>query len=481
VGVLKKVLPLLLAVLTLAALAATMRGRPPRVQVVRPVEKTLAEAIALSGRVRGVQESQLAPEVGGTVRALLVSEGQLVKKGQKLAVLDTGRLRAQRQQALEKVRVAEAQLAVARRGPLPSEVEQAGAEVQAQRLGAQAALRSAQEKLLEAQRGPRSEQVEQARASLQELRVEQEQRTREAQRQSRLLAEGAVSTQSAEQAQTLARRSAESVQNASARLAELRNGTRPEEVEQARQAVASARADLLSAQRAGEARLQQLRDQPRPEDISLAQAQVREARSAAELADEQLRQAQVVAPYDGVVGRRLLRVGDLAGPTQPIFTFSSRPALEIRVEVDESDRARLALGLKAEVRCAGFPGSFTAEVKELAPEVDPVRGTIEARLAPVEPPDWLVPGQTVDVNLILEQQKSHLILPLTCVVLRGDKAEVTVIEDDTAHLRQVEISSPTAEGYLIRSGLRGDEWVALAPQGLREGQRVRWQSAPERP
>ena len=222
-------------------------------------------------------------------------------------------------------------------------------------------------------------------------------------------------------------------------------------------------------------------DQPRPEDVALATAQLEEARSAQRVVREQLAQAEVLAPYDGVVGRRLLRVGDVSGPGQPLLTFSSRPTLEIRVDVDESDRSRLAVGLQANVRANGYSETFMAKVRELSPEVDPVRGTLEARLSPEEPPKWLMPGQTVDVNLILGKQEPRLVLPLTCVILKGEKAEVVVIEGETAQIRGVEISSPTQEGYLIRSGIKEGDQVALYPQGINEGQKVRPEIAKEAP
>lgn len=84
----------------------------------------------------------------------------------------------------------------------------------------------------------------------------------------------------------------------------------------------------------------------------------------------------------------------------------------------------------------------------------------------------------MDVNLILEGQKDRLVLPLTCVILRGSKAEVVVVEDDIAHFRPVEISSPTGQGYLIRAGVEENDRVVLYPQGLSEGQKVRAQAAP---
>ena len=158
-------------------------------------------------------------------------------------------------------------------------------------------------------------------------------------------------------------------------------------------------------------------------------------------------------------------------PKNP-FTWTEREAM-LRNALPESDRARLRLGQKAEIRANGYEDSFQAELAEMAPEVDSVRGTLEARLRTAKAPDWLIPGQTVDVNLILDEQKPRLVVPLTSVILRGDKAELAVIKDGTVHLQAVEISSPLQEGYLIRSGLQGGETLAKAPQGLTEGQKVR--------
>ncbi len=462
---------LLLTIVIVGALA--LRSRAPLVEVTVPQKETLAEVIALSGRVHGVEESQLAPEASGTLKSILVEEGQSVKAGERLAELDQARLRTILQQAQERVKVSKAQLAIAERKPLPSEIEQVRSETEGQRNASQANLGKAREALLELQRGPRPEQIEQARATLREASAEAEQRQREAARQANLVAQGAVSRQTAEQAQTLARTAQESRANAQARLAELQNGTRPEQVAQARQEVKAAEALLTEADRAGAARLKQILELPRVEDIELAKAQIAEAQISASTAQKQLEQADILAPYDGVVGKRLLRVGDQAGPNAPVFTFSSRPNLEVRVDVDESDRPRLRKGLKAQVRANGFEETFEAELAETAPEIDSLRGTLEARLRTPKPPEWLVPGQTVDVNLILDEQKPRLVLPLTCVILRGEKAEVAVVQDGIVSFRAVEISSPLKQGYLIRSGLKGDESVVLAPQGLSEGQKVR--------
>lgn len=473
---LKRWLPLTVALAILIVAALAFRNRPTTVQVIEVRQETLAEVLALSGRVHGVEESELAPEVGGTLQAFFVEEGQSVKAGDRLAELDLSRLKSELQKAEQAVKVAQAQLAVASREPLPSEIAEVRGEVEGQQRAAAANLEKARQVLLELERGPRPEQIEQARAVVREATAELEQRQREAQRQQNLVSQGAVSRQTAEQAQTLAETALENRRNAEARLAELENGARPEELAQARQEVAAAKALQVEAERAGSARLQQILEQPRSEDVELARAQVLEAQSAAAVVKKQLEQAVLKAPYDGVVGRRLLRVGDQAGPSSPILTFSSRPALEIRVDVDESDRARVRLGQSAVIRANGFDQTFQAKVAETAPEVDSIRGTMETRLRADSPPEWLLPGQTVDVNLILDEQKPRLVIPLTCVIRRGDKAEVAVIENDTVRLRDVEISSPLEQGYLVHAGLTEKEVVALTPQGLSEGQKVRPQA-----
>lgn len=452
--------------------------RPTKVVVVSPVSKPLTEVIALSGRVHGVEESRLAPEISGTIRTLVVDEGAAVKRGQKLAELDTARLETELARAVSGVKVAEAQLAIARRGPLPSEIEEVRSQVRSEQRAAAANLEAAKQRLLEGEQGPRVEEIRQARAELQQAQAQAEQTERESQRQARLLQDGAVSLQSAEQAATSARQAEESRQAARARLALLQNGTRPEQLEQARQAVFVAEAELSAANNSGQARLQVLLDQPRNEDIQLAETQLAQAQTAVESAKKNLEQATILAPYDGVVGRRLLRVGDQAGPTQAIFTFSSNPAFEVRVDVDESDRARLKTELQAEVRANGYKETFLAVVRELAPEVDAIRGTLEARLSPVSAPAWLVPGQTVDVNLLLGPQQERLVVPLTSVILRGDSAQVAVVKDDKVELRTVEVSTPTINGYLVKGGLSLDDKVAVEPQGLTEGQSVRPQEKP---
>jgi HlyD family secretion protein len=474
---LKRNIPWVLAVVVFATAALWMSRRPQEVEVVSVATDQLSELLAVSGQVRGRTESKLAPETSGTIKEILVKEGDQVSAGQILAKLNQDRLQAAWEQAAKQVEVAQAQLSVASRGPLPSELEEVRSEVARREQVAQASLESARQRLAEAQTGPRSEQKKQAAAELAQATADRQQQTRDLKRQKELYQQGAVSKQGYEQSLTALARAQAAEERAGQRLAELRTGTRPEQLEQARQEVAQARAEAQAAQRTGQSQIQQLLDRPRAEDVSLAQSQLEQAQASLGLAKEQLDQAVIKAPYGGVIGRKLLDEGDQSSPNAPVLTLASLPNLEIRVEIDESERSRLKMGQEAVVRASGFPDSFQAEVVEFAGEVDSVKGTLEARLNLQNPPDWLVPGQTVDVNIVLSPQSERLMVPLTCVILLGDKAQVLIVDGGRLQERTVRVSSPTEKGYLVESGLEPGELVVRYPQGLKNGDTIRAERA----
>lgn len=465
--------PVLLIVSVFFGLTVWLQNRPPGAEVVKPRKENLAEILTVSGQVHGVEESQLAPEVTGTVAGLLVQEGEPVKAGQVVARLDASRLEAQLSQAQQRVAVAAAQLEVASRPPLESEFQEVRSEVEKSEKVALANLASAQQRLLEAQRGPRTEQVKKAQAELVRLDADTEQKIRDQKRQKELFERGAISRQSYELSSTQLEQARAAEKQAEQQYLELKRGTRPEDVAQAEEAVRAAQAEVQAAGQTGAARLKQLEDRPRPEDIRLAQAQLEEARAAEEVAREQRELATLKAPYDGVVGRRLLRAGDPTGPNAPILTFSSQPALEVRVEIDESERSRVEPGMRAEVKAAGYPESFQASVRDFAAEIDSLKGTLEVRLQPDQVPGWLLPGQTVDVNIFVSPEGEKLLVPLTSVKLDGEGSKALVVVKGKIEERAIKVSSPSLKGYLVLEGLSPDDLVVQYPQGFRQGQRVR--------
>jgi HlyD family secretion protein len=205
---------------------------------------------------------------------------------------------------------------------------------------------------------------------------------------------------------------AHQVQNQQEILTKLLNGSRPEEIAQAKAAMQSLEATYRDAQlnfarvsalaRQGIDSQQQLdsaRAQndslemsfeaarqvyllaakgPRVEDIDAARAALKAAQAALALAQQQLLDTNLYAPADGVVEDRILEPGDMASPNTPVYTIALTNPLWVRAYVPETDLGKVALGMAAAVTTDSFPGRiYCGWVGYLSPTAEFTPKTVE--------------------------------------------------------------------------------------------------------
>lgn len=113
---------------------------------------------------------------------------------------------------------------------------------------------------------------------------------------------------------------------------------------------ARSQADYADAQKAeAEQALQELVAGPRSEDVSQAEYSLQALQDELSRQDYLLSQYELRAPSDGVVRSRLLEVGDMAGPTLPVFKISVLDKKWVRVYVKETDLGKIYEGQQAQV------------------------------------------------------------------------------------------------------------------------------------
>ncbi|HEX4328540.1 MAG TPA: HlyD family efflux transporter periplasmic adaptor subunit [Burkholderiales bacterium] len=175
-------------------------------------------------------------------------------------------------------------------------------------------------------------------------------------------------------------------------LLKLHNGSRPEEIAQARAQVAAAQADAdlatqqltrlqgIAASTGGKGVSQQDMDSaaskvrntqaqldnrrkalqlqqvgPRKEDIGQAEAQLNVSRAELALLKHHIAQAELKAPQDAVVRARLLEPGDMASPQRPAYTLAITDPKWVRVYVTEPQLGLLKPGQGARVTTDSHP------------------------------------------------------------------------------------------------------------------------------
>jgi RND family efflux transporter MFP subunit len=221
----------------------------------------------------------------------------------------------------------------------------------------------------------------------------------------------------------------------------------------------------------------------RKEDIEAQEAQVRTLQGRLDEADVQLADTILRAPYAGVVGRRLIDVGQLVTPSKPAVQFQSTGEIDIVADVPE---AAMAVGFgpanvaKISAEFSNAPDQyFPVRVKEVAQLADPVTQTFPVRFtmkAPRRP--TVLPGMTAIVDVTYRhpgQAGNRIFVPVSAVVNPNGQQSVWILgPDHTVRCRTVKMGNVKDGEVEILSGLRRGDRVAVAGATfLREGMKVR--------
>jgi HlyD family secretion protein len=221
-----------------------------------------------------------------------------------------------------------------------------------------------------------------------------------------------------------------------------------------------------------EAKLETLNNTPLQEDVQVAKAELAEAEQALQVATQQSKEATVLAPFDGVVTTINAEEGQTVGANGVVSLVSD--SLEIRVDLDENNLADLELGQTAILSSSAFGNdTFQGKLTDIGAAVDQARGIVTVKITPVNPPNWLRPGQTVNVNLLTNDQVDRLIVPSTAVVHQGSRSVVLVVQDGRVVEKPVLTRPAVNLGIPIAGGLSESDSVIVQPGGVAVGQAVR--------
>lgn len=192
-------------------------------------------------------------------------------------------------------------------------------------------------------------------------------------------------------------------------------------------------------------------------ELDAIEARHRVASASVAEAETMLGHTRVVAPFAGVITRKLADVGDLAIPGRPLVEIEDPSRLRIEADVPEALIDKVQLGMKLPVRIGSLPGQIEGVVGEIAPVAEAVSRTYVVKLD-LPSTQGLRAGQFGRVS-IPTGDAAGLHVPATALVQRGQLEYVFVADGGRARLR------------LIRSGRRPDGMVEVI-SGLSAGENV---------
>jgi RND family efflux transporter MFP subunit len=240
---------------------------------------------------------------------------------------------------------------------------------------------------------------------------------------------------------------------------------------------------------------QQEVDEAHSRDL-VAEAQVSGAKSRISASEQRIRVSQaeqsrvktlyqyatITAPFAGVVTKRYANNGSLiqagtASQSQamPVVRLSENGLLRLALPVPESAVPLIHLGEPVDVRVSALHRSFPGRVARFSDKVEEATRTMKTEVDVPNPTLVLVPGMYAEVDLVTEERKHVLTVPVEAVDGSGSSARVfTVQPSGIIQIVPVSLGIETARQIEIRSGdlKEGDDVVVGSRAGLKDGNKV---------
>jgi len=207
-------------------------------------------------------------------------------------------------------------------------------------------------------------------------------------------------------------------------------------------------------------------------DLFASGTQIQEARNAllrlqAELQalDSKLRDARSIAPFDGVVVKKFIEVGDTVQPGQPLLAFADIEYLQVEVDVPARLRPGMREGMMLQAELDVDNRRVPIRVAQIFPTADPQRHTVKVKFdlpQGVSEPGAYAKVLVPDFNA---PERASPVIPQSAVRYNGSLPGVYVLDDaGNVQLRLIRLGEPVPNGFVtVLSGLRAGERVVPDP------------------
>ena len=203
-------------------------------------------------------------------------------------------------------------------------------------------------------------------------------------------------------------------------------------------------------------------------------ARVETLSAVVELRKRELRDAQILAPFSGVVGSRNVSPGQVITRDQTLTWLVDMDPVKVRFNIPERFLQVAKKGLAVSIKVAAFPNrTFEGDVYFVAPFVDSNTRNIEVKALIPNPERFLIPGMFANLELTLTIRQQALVIPEMALfrTLEGDMAMVYVVDSESAaEMKTVSIGERMAGKVEVLNGLDyGDLVIVEGTQKIGPG------------
>ena len=203
--------------------------------------------------------------------------------------------------------------------------------------------------------------------------------------------------------------------------------------------------------------------------VAVAEAQL-------DVARKNLSDAEVKAPFDGVVGERIANQGESLPIDGKILTLLDTSHVEIAAQMPAADVIRMKVGQTAKVNLEGFGDRvFSGKITRISPTTQPGSRSIPVYVEIVDRHEALR-GGLFGTGTVTVQEKGHALAVPVSAMRKDDQGDyVLIVQNGTLVRKPVGAVRTWSRGELVEvKGLESGMTVVSAPlPGLHAGQKVK--------
>ncbi|MCS6895983.1 MAG: efflux RND transporter periplasmic adaptor subunit [Bacteroidia bacterium] len=191
--------------------------------------------------------------------------------------------------------------------------------------------------------------------------------------------------------------------------------------------------------------------------------------------EEQLRNAQIRAPFSGQVDAIQARVGEILSPGVPAIRLVSSGQWEIKSEIPESFLSTVSAGKEVEVHIPDLGVSFPSQIANVSRNINPLSRTftVIVREVPADIKAQLRPNLIAYIRIPQSKATEALIVPIDAIQFQDTSAYAYVVRGDRARRVRVRVvSTERGEAAIVGPVKSGDTLVTTGAALVTDGQRV---------
>ena len=206
------------------------------------------------------------------------------------------------------------------------------------------------------------------------------------------------------------------------------------------------------------------------------------AKAQVEVTKASLERTQLIAPFGGIVAEIEGELGEYVTPspvgvaTKPTLDLIDNTCIYIKAPIDEIDAPEVIAGLKSRITMDAFgQKEFPSTVRRVAPyvlDLEKQARTVEIEAVFDNPQEFLLPGYSADITIIVDTSEDTLSIPSQAVM--GGDSVYLINSDGTISEKEIEVGLSNWQLTEVLSGLSLDDQIVLSidRKGLEDGVKV---------